>query len=169
MSPTPNDFSQLSIEERFSVSPGSEDFSSPENEAPEEEQLVWQLHNALTTPKHFSFNPNAAVFVPNEEQHIAEPPNEVSTDLSEAQSADGLERACQKEMPPQPQLTKASHTNEDTTTVCCVCESLVPSTPLTLDFCESCSPITSCCKTLHVRIPQNKTQHPITEATVCIL
>ena len=58
-SPAQKYLSQPIIEGRSSASLGTEDFSSPENEAPEEEQLVRRLHNALTTPKHFSFNPNA--------------------------------------------------------------------------------------------------------------
>ena len=57
-------------------------------------------------------------------------------------SADGLEGACQKEPPSEPKFAKANRTNEDTTTVCCVCESSVPCTPLTFDFCASCSPTT---------------------------
>ena len=45
-------------------------------------------------------------------------------------------------------------TNADTTAVCCLCESSVPTTPLSLAFCESCSPITKFCKDFHVRGPQ---------------
>ena len=45
-------------------------------------------------------------------------------------------------------------TNADTTAACCFCESSVPTTPLSLAFCESCSPITKFCKDFHVRGPQ---------------
>ena len=90
--------------------------------------MVRQLHAALTVPKHFSFNPQAEVFVPIEQQSIAERQEE--------------------------ELIKLKQTNADTTAVCCLCESSVPTTPLSLAFCESCSPITRFCKTFHVRGPQ---------------
>ena len=93
-SPIPKDLSQPSTEGRSSASPGTGVFSSRENDATEDEQLVRQLHTGLTVQKHFSFNPNADVFVPMEQQNIAERQGEDTIVVSSAQSADGLEGAC---------------------------------------------------------------------------
>ena len=101
-SPKPQDVSQPSTEGRCLASPSTGFFSSPENEATEDEHLVRQLHAALTVPKHFSFNPQAEVFVPMEQQSIAERQEE--------------------------ELTKLKQINADTTAVCCLCESSVPTT-----------------------------------------
>ena len=79
----PKDVSQPSIEGRSSASPSTGFFSSPENEATEDEHLVRQLHAALTIRKHSSLNPQAEAAVPMEQQSIAERQEEEPTKLDQ--------------------------------------------------------------------------------------
>ena len=52
------------------------------------------------------------------------------------------------------ELAKLQQTNADTTAVCCLCESSVPTTFFSFAFCESCNRITRFCNIFHVRGPQ---------------